>query len=329
MILQTKEGNLENQSQTILIVDDAKEDILVLSRLLKDQANIIFATSGEDGLQKTLAHRPDLILLDISMPGMDGFEVLRHLTTNPETAEIPVIFVTVIPDTQNEEKGLNLGAVDYITKPFAPVVVRARVRIHLKLRSVALALKEANTRLTHMAMTDPLTGVFNRRHFLEAAAIELVRLRRHHHPVSLIIMDIDHFKTVNDRYGHDIGDRVLVHTAEACSSLLRINDVFGRIGGEEFTALLPETQLEEAEQIAKRLCALLSETRIETSYGRLTYTASFGVTPIRESDQTCQQALKRADQALYHAKHNGRNQVAIFDDDQTVRRHGGTQKNSN
>lgn len=306
-------NQLQESNQTVLIVDDAKENIVILCHLLKDQADIIFATNGSDGLAKVQSNNPDLILLDISMPGMNGFEVLRQLQENPETKDIPVIFVTGVPDTYNEEKGLTMGAVDYVTKPFAPAVVRARVCNQLKLRRLTKRLLAANTDLTRMAMTDPLTGAFNRRHFMQASRNELERLRRHSRPASMIMLDIDNFKEINDCHGHDVGDQVLIHTAKTCTTLLRINDVFGRIGGEEFAVLLPETEIHEAGEIAKRLCRLISNSTPSIRTDKLHFTASFGVSQLRETDKACDEALKRADLALYKAKQDGRNRVVIFE----------------
>ena len=309
---------IEEQSQTVLVIDDAKENIVILCHLLKGQADVIFATNGKDGIAKAQSHLPDLILLDISMPGMNGFDVLRNLQENPKTQDIPVIFVTGIPDSYNEEKGLTLGAVDYVTKPFSPAVVSARVNIQLKLRCLTKKLQVANKELTEMAMTDPLTGAFNRRYFVQAAQNELERLHRHERSACTIMLDIDNFKIINDQYGHDIGDQVLMHTAKSCKTLLRINDIFGRWGGEEFAALLPETELEEAEEIAKRLCRLLSDTVIEFSSCKIDFTASFGVSQFWKSDKSCDHALKRTDLALYKAKHDGRNRVVVFEQEISV-----------
>jgi len=307
----------EQQNLTILVVDDAKENIVILSHLLKGKAEIIFATNGDDGLAKAKAQIPDLILLDISMPGMNGFDVLRKLQKNSKTDAIPVIFVTGIPDSYNEEKGLRLGAVDYITKPFSPEVVSARVDIQLKLRRLTRNLQISNEELTEMAMTDSLTGAFNRRHFMQAAESELKRLHRHKHPACTIMLDIDNFKSINDQFGHDMGDQILMQTSNLCKSLLRVNDIFGRLGGEEFAVLLPETELEEASLIAKRLCHLLAGTVIEIDACKVAFSASFGVSLLWPSDNSCEQALKRADLALYKAKRDGRNRVVIFDQEIT------------
>ena len=304
---------LEQQKQTILIIDDAKENIVILCHLLKDKAEVIFATNGQDGLAKAQEQLPDLILLDISMPGMNGFDVLRNLQENPKTLDIPVIFVTGIPDSYNEEKGLTLGAVDYITKPFSPAVVSARVSIQLRLRCLTKNLQIANNELSEMAMTDSLTGAFNRRHFMQSAQNELKKIHHHERSVCVIMMDIDDFKSINDKFGHDIGDQVLLQVSNSCKSILRLNDIFGRLGGEEFAVLLPELELEEANVIAKRLCQLFAASVIEIDSCKVTFTASFGVSCILATDESCEQAIKRADLALFKAKHDGRNRVVIFE----------------
>ncbi len=298
--------------QKILIIDDAKENIVVLSRLLKTQANIIFALHGEEGLASAKSDRPDLILLDISMPGLNGFEVLAQLKKSPETSEIPVIFITGIPDSDTEEQGLNLGAVDYIVKPFAPAVVKARIRHQLKLKRLTSALKEANANLTRLAMTDPLTQAYNRRYFIEMLNNELNRIHRHNNASSLMVMDIDRFKTINDNFGHDTGDRVIIEVVRISTAILRKNDVFGRLGGEEFAILLPETPLQEAKLIANRLCVQISQANVSAADKPVTFTISSGVTQLEDDDTSPEQVLKRADVALYEAKQQGRNKVIVF-----------------
>ncbi len=302
---------VQEAQQTLLIIDDAKENIVVLSRLLKAHGNITFAQNGEEGLRLAMRNTPDLILLDISMPGMDGFEVLMQLKQSATTVDIPVIFITGIPDSDTEEKGLTLGAVDYITKPFSSAVVKARVRHQLKLQRLTRALKEANARLTLLAMSDPLTGAHNRRYFIEMLKNELVRAQRYNHPTSLMVIDIDRFKDINDQFGHDIGDQVIIEVVKLSSGVLRKNDVFSRFGGEEFAILLPETNLEEATSIAERLCGNIANAQINTPQHRITFTVSGGVTQVEMNNDTPVKVLKRADIALYRAKQQGRNRIVV------------------
>jgi diguanylate cyclase (GGDEF)-like protein len=296
---------------TILIADDAPENVRLLGALLRDEGRILVATSGVAAIDSAAAYPPDLVLLDVMMPDMSGYEVCRQLKANERTKDIPIIFVTAMIEAADEAKGLELGAIDYISKPFAPPLVRARVRNHLALRRTTLELRRANEELTRIATTDPLTGVYNRRHFFDMGERELARARRYGHPVTALMLDIDHFKLVNDTYGHDIGDQAIIATAEAALHTFRAEDVFGRIGGEEFAGLLPETDTQSAITVAERLRLAIAGLRIPTLKGDLTFTASVGLAPLLSEDQSCAAALKRADDALYRAKNAGRNRVEI------------------
>lgn len=300
--------------QTVLIIDDAKENIVVLSKMLKSRVDIVFALSGSDGLKKAHSAQPDLILLDIAMPDMTGFDVLRELKKNTKTCDIPVIIVTALPDNNNEERGLRLGAVDYIIKPFSPPVVKMRISIHLRLQALNRKLLQANEELRRLATIDPLTGLYNRRHFVQELKKGLQRLQRGEEKLSLIVLDIDDFKAINDRYGHDVGDRVLVHIAKRIQSVLRSSDVFGRLGGEEFAILLPQTTVTDASRIAAELCQLLSSQPLESGEERFTVSASFGVADFLEDEMCVEQTMKKADLALYHAKRTGRDRVVVYDE---------------
>lgn len=310
-------------SQSILVVDDARENIKMLRSLLKDEAEILFATSGEEALAIAATEKPDLILLDIMMPGMDGYEVCRALKTDPETRDIAVIFVTAMTEETDETKGLELGAIDYIAKPFSPAIVRARVRNHLALKRVTRELHLANAELTRLATTDSLTGVANRRYFMERLHQEMDRRLRYRGALGLILLDIDFFKQINDTYGHEVGDTALIALAKSIATTLRSHDVLGRLGGEEFAILLPETSLGEAEEVAERLRQELAALKIDPPdlpgkiepplmppppKGPVTFTVSLGVTEIGEGD-TSVMAFKRVDDALYEAKRTGRNKV--------------------
>ncbi|MEI9987137.1 MAG: response regulator [Aliidongia sp.] len=172
----------------------------MLRNLLQDEARVLFATSGGDALASARSQEPDLILLDVMMPDMDGYEVCRALKADPATRDVPVIFVTGLADSTDETRGLEVGAIDYITKPFVPAVVRMRVRNHLALRRVTNELHILNAELLRLARTDPLTGVSNRRHFIEQLIEESARMRRYRRPSTLFMLDLDHFKRLNDSY---------------------------------------------------------------------------------------------------------------------------------
>jgi diguanylate cyclase (GGDEF)-like protein len=234
--------------------------------------------------------------------------VCRALKSDPATQDVPVIFVTGLAETTDETRGLEVGAIDYITKPFVPAIVRMRVRNHLALRRVTNELHVLNAELLRLARTDPLTGVSNRRHFLELLTEEVSRGRRYRRPAALFMLDLDHFKRLNDGYGHDIGDRALVETARTVRRTLRTHDLFGRMGGEEFAGFLPETDFAEAVLVCERLRELIAAVDLQVS-PPTQLTASIGVIAFDPDTDTVDSAIKRADQAMYAAKQGGRNRV--------------------
>ena len=296
-------------SPKILLVDDAPENIRMLRNLLKEDARLLFATSGSEALTTARAEQPDLILLDVLMPGMDGYEVCRHLKSHAETQGIPVIFVTGLTEETDESRGLELGAIDYITKPFAPGIVRMRVQNHLALRRVTRELQQANAALKRLATTDTLTGVSNRRHFFDQVADEIDRMRRYRHSASMFMLDLDHFKRLNDTHGHDMGDRALAAVAREVRQLLRGHDLFGRMGGEEFAGFLPETNVDAAFIVCERLREGIAEIALTAGGKPVRITASIGVSAVEFEDDTPEAALKRADEAMYAVKSNGRDGV--------------------
>jgi PleD family two-component response regulator len=219
---------------TILIVDDETTNIEILAELLASDYDVIFATSGEEALAIVESARPDLILLDVMMPDIDGYEVCARLKKSASSKDISVIFITGLGDLEAETRGLSLGAVDYVTKPINPAVVRMRVRNHIE-------LKIARDELARLAATDGLTGLANRRRFDQVLATECSRLRRSKGRLSLIMIDIDHFKAFNDTYGHVAGDGCLRQVGGAIGSVIhRTPDLAARYGGEEFSCILPE-----------------------------------------------------------------------------------------
>ncbi len=303
--------SISDRQQTILVVDDDPSTIQVLGKLLSDAYRIQVAKSAEKALaiiEEPNNPLPDLLLLDIQMPGMDGYEVCRRLKDAPHTSEIPIIFVTARDATSDEERGLNLGAVDYITKPFSPAIVRARVRTHLR-------LKQKTDLLEQHALLDGLTGTPNRRSFDQHFEAEIKRCQREQHPLSLIMADIDHFKPFNDHYGHCAGDQCLQFVAGTLSAVLqRPGDRVFRYGGEEFIALLPITDAAGAGNVGEKMRAAVEEGHIrhEHSDAADVVTLSLGVTtwlPDGETPFDAAALLKTADEALYAAKDAGRNHV--------------------
>ncbi len=283
----------------VLIVDDVPANIQSLAEILKDKYRIKVATDGFRSLELAVTEPlPDLILLDIEMPGMNGYEVCEKLKQEPATKNIPVIFVTANDQEEDEEHGLQMGAVDYITKPIRSLIVAARVNTHI-------TLKKQRDLLTAMATHDQLTGLFNRHYLMESSVKCISHAIRHKHDISLMIMDIDHFKIVNDDYGHPFGDRVLQKIANVLISECRREDVVTRFGGEEFVILFDFCNLKDAANKSETIRSMIEALQPE---GHL-ITSSFGVTQLSFKDDSLDSMIKRADQALYMAKESGRNRV--------------------
>jgi len=231
----------------LLVVDDQPINIQVMHQIFAGEYQVFMATNGQQAIQLCKTNPPDLVLLDIVMPQMDGYEVCRQLKADPITRDIPVIFVTAHTDTDQETLGLDLGAVDFITKPVVPAVVKARVRTHV-------TLKQQGDLLRKMVFLDGLLGVFNRRYFDQQLGIELARAHRSGAALSVLMIDVDYFKRYNDTYGHLAGDDCLRRVATAIrSALRRPADIVARYGGEEFSCILPETPLDHATAIASAL----------------------------------------------------------------------------
>ena len=420
----------------ILIVDDVPNNIKIAASILQSQGyKLFFATNGNSALDKVRTTRFDLILLDVMMPEMDGFETCRRLKESPEFREIPLIFLTAKTGTDDVVKGFQLGAVDYVTKPFNGPELLVRVATHLELKQTENALRESESKLKEaqrlarlgwyeftmtentaritpefvdllklpaelalipydevlekylsvihpddqqlvrdyntdrsweqnsqefriigtdgevyylyaesrrefdkqgnltgefgilhdvtrrkfleeelrkLATSDPLTGASNRRHFFEIAEQERKRAQRNSLPLSVMMLDIDHFKQINDTYGHHIGDLALIEVVNVCQGAIRASDLLGRLGGEEFAVLLPETNITQGKLLAERLRQEIAKIALETSEGMVSLTVSIGLAESEKSAPSVEDTLKRADLALYSAKEGGRNQVVLY-----------------
>jgi len=316
---------------SILVVDDTLNNLRVLSNILRDEGyEIRVAKDGPTALSSVQAAHPDLILLDIMMPGMDGYEVCENLKADSDTQEIPIIFISALDRVLDKVKAFSAGAVDYIEKPFQEGEVIARVKTQISLREMQIDLENkvkqleiqnakleteikkriaAEEELHRLAITDPLTGVFNRRHFFQLAEAEFERAVRTQQPVSVVLMDIDHFKNVNDTHGHQNGDLVLRNIAEACRGNLRQMDVLARYGGEEFIILLPNMDEEHALKAAEKVRKIVENMNIEITESEISITASFGVASLIQQDKGIDELIDRADKNLYLAKESGRNRV--------------------
>ena len=296
---------------SILVVDDAPENVMLLSLILKDLGKVSSALSGREAIDKALENPPDLILLDIQMPELDGYDVIRALKEDPKTENVPVIFVTGLSDEGDEEKGLKLGAIDYITKPYKPAVVIARVRNHLRLREYAMRLEQLNEELERLATTDALTSAYNRRYFMSKRDEEVKRVRRYKRPSSLMMIDVDHFKKINDTFGHDVGDHVLIALVKLLEDKVRQLDTVARIGGEEFAILMPETSEKDALILVNRLLDAARAAAITVADDTVRFTISVGCTEFDADTVDGEGILKMADMALYDAKRSGRDQVVF------------------
>lgn len=307
-----------DEQQTILIVDDEGLNISTLSTCLKDKYRLLAAKNGKQALERLHANPVDLVLLDIMMPEMDGYEVLRRMKNHDTTRDIPVIFITAKSEDQDETRGLQLGAVDYIKKPFYQPIVQIRVATHLELRM-------KNKMLAELASLDGLTNIPNRRKFDLEFETEWKRAHRDDTPLCLFMIDVDEFKAFNDNYGHAAGDECLksiAHTLQLCTN--RPGDFLGRYGGEEFVILLPNTRVEGARNVAQAALEAVRKTKTPHEYANTApfVTISLGGAVVHPAQSDCTQAdlLRNADQMLYQAKNRGRNtfQITDMDSDKSV-----------
>ncbi len=310
MIDETQPGpraaSLQPLPARILIVDDQALNIHAMHRMLSGARHELFmATSGEQALALCRDNPPDLVLLDAMMPGMGGMEVCRRLAADPATADIPVIFVTALSALDDEAKCWDAGCVDFITKPFHAQTLLNRVRVHLLFKQQADQLRE-------LAWLDGLTGLCNRKRFDERLGEELRRCQRSGQPLSVVMIDIDHFKHFNDTYGHPAGDECLRAVAAVIGQTLRrSHDLAARYGGEEFVFLLPDTGFIGAEQMAQQVVQrvrALQHRHAGVEAGIVTLSAGFAEW-IPEAAQSPRALLERADRALYRAKADGRDRA--------------------
>lgn len=299
----------------ILIVDDSRLIAHVAKTMLTKRGHeIIVAQDGKAGLEAAKSEKPDIILLDVIMPIMDGYEVCEHLKEDDSTKEIPIIMVTSKAEAADKVKGLELGALDYVTKPFDEGELIARVNIHLRLRELYEAVQEQNRQLQEMANRDGLTGLYNHRYFHEQLSQDFLRAKRYHENLSCVLFDIDFFKKFNDTYGHQTGDIVLKALASVVQRATRESDLSARYGGEEFALILYHTDGPAAYEAAERLRTMVESHEVQDNGNVLRVTISLGVATFpHERIHDSKELVDFADQALYKAKDNGRNRVEVFD----------------
>lgn len=300
----------EPARQKILITDDNPANIEILNEILSDTADILFAMTGSEAVILAEREQPDLILLDVMLPDYSGYEVCEHLKKNEDTQHIPVIFVTALETEADETRGFEVGAIDYISKPFRAGIVRARVRNHLELARHQKMLQQ-------LSLTDGLTGIANRRHFNELLDKEWSRAQRHERPLTLMMIDVDRFKPYNDYYGHGEGDLCLRHVAQTIAGVCRRKtDSVARIGGEEFAVLLPDANIRDARDLADDILQSVRALLIKHKHNQPTgvVTVSLGMACSNQKGIVEPgQLLQWADANLYRAKTQGRNRICCDD----------------
>ena len=295
----------EAPSPRLLAIDDSELIHRLLQvRLQGERLELHGALSAQEGLQKARELMPEVILLDIELDTMDGFEVLAHLKSDPKTQDIAVIFISAVSDTMDRVRGLDLGAVDFIAKPFEVAELKARVRSALRMQHLVKMLE-------HRAQIDSLSGLWNRRYFDQRLQQEWSEARRHGRSLSLIMCDVDRFKRLNDQFGHPFGDQVIERVAQILSGG-RGSDITCRYGGEEFGVILPSTAAERALEVAERHRVAI-ESHTWSGHDDVIVTSSFGVADLKSlpTDAGMEQLVQAADMALYRAKQSGRNRVEL------------------
>jgi two-component system, cell cycle response regulator len=293
----------------ILVADDS----LVVRAVVCDQLEaegyeVVQALDGELALKECAIAKPDAILLDIEMPGLDGREVLARLKADPELSDIPVVFLTGRTSTDDMVAGLRAGAHDYLKKPFEPAELIARIGGAVRIKRLQDELRMRNEQLDRLSRIDGLTGIYNRRH-LDEQLLDMSKFAcRHDQPLAVLMLDIDYFKQVNDQEGHPAGDRVLQEFARRLQATVRAGSVVGRFGGEEFLVIAPRTNADEAKMLGERIRSAIAEQPIDLGDRSISITVSVGCAV---GLQSAGELVEQADAALYRSKAGGRNQVTV------------------
>ena len=295
-------------SATVLIADDSLVIRAVVRGVLAEEGyDVVEAVDGLAALEQCRRDPPDVILLDIEMPELDGFEVLAALKKDAELQDIPVVFLTSRSGITDVVAGLRGGAHDYLKKPFEHVELLARVGSAVHVKKLQDQLRQRNVDLDRMSRTDTLTGLYNRRHLDEQLWRQQSNAVRHHDPLCVLLLDIDHFKKINDSYGHPAGDIVLSAFADRLRSEVRANDIVGRWGGEEFLVIMPRTDLAGALEVAERLRGTTADTPVRAGIWSINVTVSGGC--VLSTGDQANAVLQLADTCLYAAKASGRNRI--------------------
>ncbi len=312
-------GKIEDLSPfpkaNILVADDTEALRKTIIMILTESGLVescFEARTGLEALKVLVEEKVDLVICDIVMPELDGFKFLVAKAQRPQMNEIPVLMLTSQEDVTLKIKSLEQGASDYIVKPFDEGELLARVKVHLKLKFLQDELKKKNAELQELSGIDQLTGVSNRRRFMEFFDREFFRSRRHRNELSFAIFDVDFFKQINDRFGHLVGDAVLVQIVRMIEKSIRLSDIIGRYGGDELIVLLPQTDLEGALLLAERIRTQIENFEFPGATQAIKITASAGVGTYPHIAATkVDELLQKADEALYRAKAYGRNRIEI------------------
>jgi two-component system, cell cycle response regulator len=333
---------MSRDKSLILIVDDNPQNLQIIGEKIEQSGyDTAIAINGNQAYDFALVNQPDLVLLDIMMPMVDGFDVCRFFKNNPATRDIPIIFLTARTNYDDISRAFELGAVDYVTKPFNILELNARIKTHLdlnksreKLAEFNKELKKTNMELTHAnkiisekniqlsdtmkqleiaARTDPLTELLNRRRIIELIEIEAIRYARSKKIFTIAIGDIDLFKNINDNYGHDGGDFVLKTVADTITAMIRKQDSASRWGGEEFLILLPETDIKGAKNLTEKVMGKIAACEFASININLNVTMTFGIAEY-DAGASIDSTIKKADIALYEGKNKGRNCVVVYGD---------------
>lgn len=304
--------------EKILIVDDHPGNIRIVAAMLQQDYKVLAANNGERAIKIAGDIHPDLILLDVMMPELDGFTVCEILKKDPKTNDIPIIFITAKTEIDDIVKGFSIGGCDYISKPFNPEELFARVNTHIELKKSKELLKkyiqeleQKNRKLDIMSKTDYLTELANRRFMIERLNEEVARTEKTGEKFSMLMCDIDHFKRINDTHGHEIGDLVLKEVTKSIKSMVREYDVVSRWGGEEFLVLLIDTNITLAAEVAEKIRAEIEKSIITINNSIIKVTISIGVTEY-SNEISISQNINNGDEAMYQSKANGRNRVTEY-----------------
>jgi two-component system cell cycle response regulator len=305
------------KEKTLLLVEDDDVAVKLILNYLKDKPyNIELATDGVDAIHRIEKGDIDLILLDILLPGMDGFEVCQHLKETAQIQNIQIVMITCLKDTESKVRGIELGVDDFLIKPINREILIARINALLKKKDYFDRLTSEYERALHSAITDKLTGLYNHAYFKQFLKLEIERSLRQRHSLALMLFDIDDFKQHNDTLGHLAGDEFLKELGHLIIKTIRKIDMAARYGGEEFAIVLPYTELKGAVTVAERLRQNIESHAFsyKTSSSSKTLTVSIGVASFQPEIKTVEEVIERSDKALYKAKREGKNQVCVFDD---------------